>query len=267
MNRWKSVAVLGAGNIGTSIAAGLARSGTFTPGQITLTRRRTELLDSWKSEGFRITSQNDEAAANSDILILAVEPHQLDSLIDEVREEIDPKRHLIISIITGAACGSILEKIGTDLPVVRAMPNTAIAIRESMTCIASNSPDAEALKKAEEIFSTVGQTMVIREDQMAAATALCSSGIAFFLRAIRAASQAGVEIGFHAGEAGLMAAQTAKGAASLLLEGGDHPEAEVDRVTTPGGCTITGLNELERQGFSSALIQSIVAATKKAQGL
>ncbi len=267
MKRWNTLAILGAGNIGTAIAGGLVRSGTFDAGRITLTRRRIDQLDPFRNEGFNVTSDNLQAVRSSDILVLAVEPSHLDPLIEEIRPEIDPDRHLVLSILAGASCRRISEAIGNGVPVVRAMPNTAIAIRESMTCLATSSGDPEVIRAAETIFSAVGKTMVIREDQMAAATALCSSGIAFFLRAIRAASMAGVEIGFHSEQARLMAAQTVKGAAELLLAGDGHPEAEVDRVATPGGCTITGLNELEHQGFSSALIRSIVAASEKASRL
>jgi pyrroline-5-carboxylate reductase len=114
------------------------------------------------------------------------------------------------------------------------------------------------------IFDSLGKAVVIDEALMIPATALCACGIAFFLRAIRAASQGGIEIGFHAEDALLMAAQTARGAASLLVEGGNHPEGEVDKVTTPQGCTISGLNQMEHNGFSSALIKGIVTSAEKA---
>ena len=128
------------------------------------------------------------------------------------------------------------------------MPNTAIAVGESMTCLASNDAHEEALTTAEAIFDTVGKTARIREEEMIAATALAACGVAFFLRAIRAASQGGIEIGFHSETAIAIAAQTARGAASLLLSQGNHPEQEIDMVTTPRGCTIAGLNQMERIG-------------------
>ena len=109
----------------------------------------------------------------------------------------------------------------------------------------------------------MGQTLIIDEEQMASATALCACGVAFFLRAIRAASQGGIEIGFHSDEAFTIAAQTARGAATLLLDNDAHPEAEIDRVTTPMGATIAGLNEMEHQGFSSAMIKGITTSTEK----
>ena len=147
------------------------------------------------------------------------------------------------------------------------MPNTAMAVRESMTCLASNNASQEAMKTAQQIFDAVGTTLIIEEEMMSAATALAACGIAFFLRAIRAASQGGIEIGFHAKEALAMAAQTAKGAATLLLTNQNHPEQEIDRVTTPMGCTIAGLNRMEHEGFSSAMIKGITVSANKAAGL
>jgi pyrroline-5-carboxylate reductase len=148
--------------------------------------------------------------------------------------------------------------------VVRAMPNTAIAFRESMTCLASSNKQSKALSVTKQIFDALGATLIVEEDQMVPATALCACGVAFFLRAIRAAAQGGIEIGFHSEDAIKLAAQTAKGAATLLLESGNHPEREVDKVTTPQGCTISGLNTMEHNGFSSAFIKGIVTSAEKA---
>ena len=154
-----------------------------------------------------------------------------------------------------------------EIPVIRAMPNTAIAIRESMTCLSGENKTDDSLDIAKKIFDSVGQTLIIDEELMIPATALCACGIAFFLRAIRAASQGGIEIGFHSEEALLMAAQTAKGAASLLVNMESHPEGEVDKVTTPRGCSISGLNQMEHYGFSSAMIRGIVTSAEKAAKL
>jgi len=144
------------------------------------------------------------------------------------------------------------------------MPNTAIAIKESMTCICAEEKDHSAVDLSKDIFDSVGKTIQINEDLMGAATALCACGTAFFLRAVRAASQGGIEIGFHSHEALVMAAQTAKGAASMLLKEGKHPEREIDKVTTPQGITISGLNQMEHNGFSSSMIKGIVTASEKA---
>lgn len=263
----KKISVLGAGNIGCAIAEGLVASGSFAAGQICLTRRRLEKLNSFKERGFVTTSDNMEAVSSADIILICVEPHQLDELLIQIKPALDPEKHLVISVVSGAVIKTITDKLTADVPVVRAMPNTAIAIRESMTCICSNSTDSGAIETTKNIFDTVGITQVIREEQMTSATALCACGIAFFLRAIRAASQGGIEIGFHSHESLAMATQTAKGAASLLAAMENHPEFEIDKVTTPKGCTISGLNQMEHGGFSSAMIKGILTSSEKANKL
>ena len=263
----KKIAILGAGNLGTAIASGLVNSGTYEASDITLTRRRVSLLDSYKEHGFHVTKNNDEAVRRSDIVILAVEPSQIDVLLNQIKDHLDPENHLIISVVTAVDIAHIKTVLGYDIKMARAMPNTAISIGESMTCICTDSDDSQVLDAATEIFNTVGKSVTILEEQMTAATALCACGIAFFLRSIRAASQGGTEIGFHAHEALKMAAQTAKGAASLLADKDNHPEFEIDRVTTPRGCTIAGLNEMEHSGFSSAMIKGILHSAQKAETL
>jgi pyrroline-5-carboxylate reductase len=137
-----------------------------------------------------------------------------------------------------------------------------------MTCLAAEDDAPEgALAEAESLFEVVGRTLVIPEEMIVPATALCACGIAFFLRCVRAAAQGGIEIGFHPEDAAVLAAQTAKGAAALALRTGAHPESEIDRVTTPRGCTITGLNEMEHAGFSSAMIRGIVTSARAAADL
>lgn len=265
-NQLKAICILGAGNIGMAIANGLVASGQFLPADLTLTRRRIHHLDEAAKRGFVVTENNREAVRRGSVLILAVEPQQLNSLLDEIRTDLDPSRHILISVITGAPISQIRKRIANQVPIVRAMPNTAIANREAMTCISSEDPGA-ATEIAESIFNTVGQTLLIEEEQMTAATALGACGVAFFLRAIRAASQGGIEIGFQSHDALLIAAQTAKGAASLLLSRQNHPEFEIDRVTTPRGCTISGLNQMEHEGFSSAMIKGILTSADIASKL
>lgn len=260
----KNIAILGGGNIGISIAKGLQNSDSFNPKNIYITRRRTDLISDYKSNGFIVTSDNKEAVIKSDIIIIAVQPQQLNDLLSQISSDLNPEKHLIISVVSGASIKAIKNHIGKNIDVLRAMPNTAIAIKESMTCLSADSKANDRLKIAEDIFNQVGKTLIIDEELMIPATALCACGIAFFLRAIRAASQGGIEIGFHSEEALIMAAQTAKGAAALLLSGEAHPEREVDKVTTPRGCTISGLNQMEHNGFSSALIKGIVTSAEKA---
>lgn len=261
------LAILGTGNIGRAIATGLAGAGVFSEEEMVLTRRNAAMLDDLAARGFSVRSDNPGAVREADCLIVAVEPQQLDALLREIATEIDPRRHLLISVVSGASIDAILTQLGQTLPVVRAMPNTAVALGRSMTCLATNSSDAAVLAQARKIFDAVGLTLVIDEEQMIPATALCACGVAFFLRAVRAASQGGIEIGFHPEEALTMAAQTALGAASLVLQKGRHPEREIDQVTTPRGCTISGLNEMEHRGFSSAMIKGILLSSRKAASL
>jgi len=261
------LAILGGGNIGTAIARGLVAAKRFSPEQITLTRRDVHLLEPLKREGFGTQSDNSNAVKYAGTIIIAVQPQQLVNLLREIREKLDPGKHLVISVVTGVTIDEITTNLGKNISVVRAMPNTAISIRESMTCLASKENKNDGLTRAQSIFEAVGKTLVISEKHMIPATAVAACGVAFFLRSIRASSQGAIEIGFHADEALFLAAQTARGAASLILDSKSHPESEIDKVTTPRGCTIAGLNEMEHQGFSSAMIKGILTSARIASEL
>jgi pyrroline-5-carboxylate reductase len=174
-----------------------------------------------------------------------------------------PTREKLQDGIAGVTIDDIQAVTGPSMSIVRAMPNTAIAIQESMTCICSKDADAATIKYVNDLFSTLGKVVTIDEKLMEAATILAACGTAYAMRYIRANIQGGIEIGFDASTASLIAAQTVKGAAELLLQKGSHPEQEIDKVTTPKGCTIAGLNEMEHQGFSSSLIRGVVASYKK----
>ncbi len=263
----KKILIIGAGNIGTSIAKGLVSAELFQKQNIILTRRHLDKLDEFKKQGFVTTRNNIYGVKQSETILLCVEPQQADMVLSEISEVLDSAKHTLISVVSGLNIQKLRKELGNNLPIIRAMPNTAIAIRQSMTCLTSDEKESKSMQIAKDIFNSVGKTAVIDEDRMPAATSLTACGIAFFLRAIRAASQGGIEIGFHSGEALEMAAQTAKGAAELLLNFKNHPEYEIDRVTTPLGCTISGLNQLEHDGFSSAMIKGIKLAADKAANL
>ncbi|WP_188811443.1 pyrroline-5-carboxylate reductase [Hymenobacter cavernae] len=263
-NSTTQIAILGSGNIGIALAKGLVKAEIFDPAQITLTRRNSAALAPLAQDGYATSSDNLAAVEQADIIVLAVLPQQLNKVLDGIKASINPDKHLIISVISGVSCQDIRQEVGVAVPVVRAMPNTAISIGQSMTCVASDCASEEQMTLVEGLFNTVGSTIRINEELMTSATALCACGIAFFLRSIRAASQGGTEIGFHAHDALKMAAQTAKGAADLLLQLASHPEQEIDKVTSPKGCTIAGLNEMEHNGFSSAMIKGIKLSAEKA---
>ncbi|MBT3936774.1 MAG: pyrroline-5-carboxylate reductase [Candidatus Marinimicrobia bacterium] len=262
------IAILGCGNIGTSIAHGFADCDKINLKELTLTRRQLEPLDTFKQWGIKIHSDNKKAVKESECILLTVGPQQMVELLEDISDALDPKKHILVSVVTGVRIDQIRKYINPKVQVVRAMPNTAAAIMESMTTLSVESDfDQAGLNKVKQLFNYIGKTLVIPEELMVPATALGASGLAFFLRAIRAASQGGTEIGFHAEDSILIAAQTAKGAASLLLDSDHHPESEVDKVTTPRGITISGLNQMEHGGFSSAMIKGIVTSAEKAEQL
>lgn len=262
------IAIIGGGNLGSALAKGLVASGNYTPAQITITRRSVHLLERLKQEGFQIEKDNRRAVQESQVVLVTVRPGQLNSVLHEIAEDLLPQRHVLISTVSNAAIAQIKAQLDKPISIIRAMPNIAVSVRESMTCLCSpQDVPSRAVETARAIFDTLGETVFITEEQMTPATALCACGIAFFLRAIRAASQGGVQVGFHAEEAIRLAAQTARGAATLLLTDNTHPEMKIDKVTTPLGVTIAGLNEMEHSGFSSAMIRGIVTSAEKATTL
>ena len=255
------IAIIGAGNLGLSIAKGIVMNQTHT--SLYLTKRNLNALEKWSDyENVQLTTDNREAVQNSDILIFAVQPSQLENILAEIKDLFTDK-HVLISTITGFKISRMEGIIGSDYPIIRSMPNTAIAVGKSMTCLCTNQKGEKRVAIAEAIFNALGTTIAIEEEHMQAATVLCASGIAFWMRLIRATTQGGVQLGFDADIAMKMSMQTALGAASLLIETGSHPEQEIDRVTTPRGCTITGLNEMEHQGLSSSLIRGLNASFEK----
>ena len=259
----KNIAIIGGGNLGASIAEGLIKSGYIEPANLIVTRRKISRIDHLKSQGVITTLDNRAAASSAGMLIVAVKPQQVDEVLDEIKAVVGKTKPLLISVVTGVSMSHIASVTGPGIKVFRVMPNTAIAIQESMTCISSVNSSEQEMEQVKTLFEHLGKVTVIHEELMDAATALGACGIAFALRFIRAAIQGGIEIGFDAKTAELIACQTAKGAASLVMERKQHPEREIDLVTTPQGCTIAGLNEMEHQGFSSALIKGIVTSFQK----
>src|SRR5665648_109608 len=258
----QKITIIGGGNLGSAIAFGLIKSKLLPPTAITVTRRRLNLLEKLQQQGVCVTTDNIEASLNADIIILAIKPYQVLSIIEEIKPVLKPNQ-ILISLVAGVGLPKLEETAGTSVQIFRAMPNTAIAIQESMTLISTNVKSEETRNQVIHIFDQLGEAMNITEDLMASATVLASCGIAFALRYIRAAMQGGIELGFSAEMAQFITAQTVKGAAELILESGKHPEQEIDKVTTPRGITITGLNEMEHKGFSSSLIQGLLASFNK----
>ena len=249
------VAIIGAGSLGQSIAKGLLKNKVVS--SLYLTKRNTSSITEFNDfSEVILTSNNEEAVKNSDILIFAVQPRHLEGLLKNIKPLLHDN-HVLISVITGFSIAKIETIVGLDTFIIRSMPNTAASVGQSMTCLSPNVKGKEKVALAKTIFNSLGVSMVIPEEQLQAATVICASGIAFWMRLIRATTQGAIQLGFEAHEAHELAMQTCFGAATLLKESGNHPEAEIDRVTTPGGCTIEGLNEMEHQGLSSSLIKGI----------
>lgn len=256
----KKIAIIGAGNMGAAIAASLIGHDD----RIVCTAATPSTLDRLKKEtpGVETSLSNVKASEEADIIILCIKPYIAPRVFKEIKGHIKPGA-VIMSVIAALPIDDlkrILDADNLNLSIIRVVPNTAIRYRKSATFIAADvNVRPETLSEAEEIFNRSGKAFVIEEKYIGACTALASCGIAYFLRFIRAAAEGSVELGLKAGFATRIAALTAEGAAALLA-GDAHPEAEIDRVTTPGGITIRGLNTLEANGFSHAIIEALKAS-------
>jgi pyrroline-5-carboxylate reductase len=258
----KKITIIGVGNMGGAIAIGLVKSGFVQASSISVSDRKESTLEKMEALGVNTFRDNLKASENADVIIVAVKPYHIEGVIKEIKSVLSPDK-IFISIVAGVGIDELGEMAGEEMPIFRVMPNTAIALQESLTCISANGNTSSHKSYVTELFDKLGKTVEINEELMAAATVLSSCGIAYALRYMRAAMQGGIEIGFSAELAQFITAQTVKGATELILQSGNHPEREIDKVTTPMGVTITGLNEMEHKGFSSSLIQGVLASYKK----
>ncbi|MFT6210387.1 MAG: pyrroline-5-carboxylate reductase [Bacteroidia bacterium] len=199
----------------------------------------------------------------ADVLVLGVKPFNIEPILKEISSSLESGKHTLVCLARGITLEELAQWSGKELPIFRAMPNTAADVNESMTLICETGASSEERESMKQLFDKIGSTLYIDENLMEAATILGACGIAYVLRFMRAMIQGGIEVGFDAKTATAIVSQTMKGASELIIQNGTHPESEIDKVTTPKGCTITGLNEMEHAGFSSALIKGIVASYKK----
>jgi pyrroline-5-carboxylate reductase len=257
------IAVIGCGNLGMSIVHGLLENKDLQAHDICATRRKIHLLKDLENEGVHVTSDNREATRLSEMIVIAVKPFNVQQILEEIGEVIDPEQHVVISVATGITLSQMGAWLNKPVPVYRAMPNIAADIKESVTCICQQGGTKATHQKVDRLFDSIGSNLHIAENLMEAATVLGACGVAFVMRFIRAMIQGGIEIGFDAQTANTIVNHTVKGAAQLLISNGEHPEQEIDKVTTPKGCTIVGLNEMEHRGFSSSLIRGIVASYER----
>jgi len=255
--------IIGGGNLGVALAIGLSK---FSPNSlITISRRNIQHIQYLEKQDIRVTSDNTFEIEQADFILLTVKPYQVDTVLQEIMPHISNK--IIASAVSGLSIEMLEQKTNHAHSVVRIMPNIAAQFGESATCVSYPGKSSEAGQAILGLFSLLGTALIIEEKLMNGATILGACGTAYALRYIRAAMQAGIEIGFDAPTALAIASQTVKGAAQMTLEEKAHPEQLIDRVTTPQGCTIVGLNEMEHQGFSSSLIKGIKTSFDKIKEL
>ncbi len=211
----------------------------------------------------QITQSNVEAVRGADLVLLAVKPWKMEEVACELKPILDYRTQMVASVAGGVGLAdlSALFRHNDMLPpLFYVMPNTAVAVRQSMTFVAAQGASEEQTAAVVDLFRLLGEAMLVEERLMDGGMALASCGIAFAMRYIRAAMEGGVELGFYPNEAKQIVMQTLSGAVELLRSTGNHPEAEIDRVTTPGGITIRGLNEMEHAGFTDSVIRGLRAA-------
>ena len=259
------IAIIGAGNMGGAIARGLASGSIVNAADLTVTAHTQKTLDKLKDEIKEIntTLNNSEAVKGADIVMLAIKPWLIKGIIDEIKPSLDLNKQMIVSIVAGVSFDDLKAMLGSvSTSLFRVIPNTAISIKMSPTLMCCCNASDEQTKYVKSLFDELGQAFVIEERLMAAGTALTSCGIAYAFEYIKAAVQAGIELGFYPHVAKAMVDQTVIGAATLLERNGSIPDAEIYKVCTPGGITIKGLNEMAAQGFDNA----VIAGLKKAAG-
>ncbi|MDO9257174.1 MAG: pyrroline-5-carboxylate reductase [Bacteroidales bacterium] len=258
-NDTANIHIIGGGNLGVSLAIGISK---FSAGsKITVTRRNIQQIKYLEDLQIRVSSDNLLEIDKADMILLTIKPYQVDAVLNEILPHISGK--IIVSAVTGLSVDMLEQKTNYLHSIVRIMPSIAAQFGESATCISFSEGSHKAGQKVAGLFDLLGTALIIEEKLMDAATIMASCGTAYALRYIRAAMQAGIEIGFDSKTALAIASQTVKGAARMTLDEKIHPEQLIDRVTTPKGCTIVGLNEMEHQGFSSSLIKGIKTSFDK----
>ena len=260
------ISIIGAGAMGGAIAEGLIKGDYIQNEDICVSDPVRLTRDKFADLGITATPSNQLAAQGADIVCVVVKPWLVEQVLKSIKDVLDYEKQLLVVVAAGVKSESIREWLGGDgkmIPTFLVIPNIAIAQLQSMTFIV---PTAEAQPQQTEqikaLFDSMGQSILTDEQHLAAGTTLASCGIAYAMRYVRAASEGGVELGFKADEAKQIVMQTMKGAVELLQATGLHPEAAIDLVTTPGGVTIKGLNEMEHAGFTSSVIRGLKAGAK-----
>ena len=250
--------------MGGATVEGLIKGQMFKNEDITVSDPSQAVLEKFGKTGVSVTTDNKLAAATADVVCVVVKPWLVERVLKDIALELNPQKQVLIVIAAGVKSESIQEWLGAQCPpLFLVIPNIAIAEMASMTFIVPYGADAQPYtEKVKAIFDEMGSSLITDEAHLAAGTTLASCGIAYAMRYIRAAAEGGVELGFKADDAKSIVMQTMKGAVELLEASGLHPEAAIDLVTTPGGVTIKGLNEMEHAGFTSAVIRGLKAGAK-----
>ena len=260
------IAIIGAGNIGGAMARGLMAGKVVYPSDLTLTASRESSLEKYVSLGCNLTTDNVAAVKTADLVVLALKTEKMMEVVGQIRNSLDHGRQIVVSMAAGvedeAMMTALRQTDGAEPQFAVVIPNIAMEICESMTFISPVHISQGNLDMVSDVFSGLGSVEVVDRKLLPAGTALASCGIAYALRYARAASEGGVVLGFEADEALKIVRQTVVGAMGLLKAHGSHPEAEIDKVTTPGGITIKGLTAMEKEGFSTAVIEGLKAAKK-----
>jgi len=256
------VTLIGAGNMGGALAHGWLKSGKV---EVTLADKNEELLRlfSERYASVRTTTDNAAAVKDADIIVLVVKPWLMPAVIDEIRPVVRLDRQIVVSDAANFTTAKLEESFGGKGQFLYVIPNIAAEYEASMSFVAKGAETAdETTEKVKRLYEICGAVSVVEESQVAAGMMMASCGIAYVMRMVRAMTVAGVEMGFYPQQAQQIAQQTMLGAVRLLQESGLHPEAAIDRVTTPGGVTIKGLNELDMAGFNAAVIRCLKAGLK-----
>lgn len=258
------ITIIGGGNMGGAIALGLAEGNKINASDITVinrTEKKTNLLISKNSKINAVTADY-SSLKHADIVILGVKPWMIEDVMKTHKNSFSSEQ-IIISVAAIISLEQLAEWSAPKTPLFRMVPNTAIAVKQSMTFISSLNATKEQEQLIAEMFDDLGKTMLIDEKLIPAVTSLSSCGIAFAFRYIRAAMEGGIEMGVYPKDAKHIIAQTLRGAVELMEANDSHPEEEIDKVTTPGGITVKGINEMEHAGFTSAVIRGLKASFVK----
>ena len=256
------IAMIGAGAMGGATVEGLIKGEYFKNEDITVADPSQQVVDRFARQGVSVTTDNQMAAQDADIVCVCVKPWLVESVLTGIKGVLNPQKQILIVIAAGVPSAKIKEWLPDCPPLFLCIPNIAIAQLASMTFLVPCAATQSQIELVKGIFDEMGQTIITDEQHLAAGTTLASCGIAYAMRYVRAASEGGVELGFKADDAKQIVMQTMKGAVELLQASGLHPEAAIDLVTTPGGVTIKGLNEMEHAGFTSSVIKGLKAGAK-----